>query len=239
MNWVSSLFEGDTASMAWATLGGAVVALGLAIEKFADFLNERFLGGYKAHKCLESAGWWVLMLGIWVEIADAGWTSHEIMLAKQIASESDIRHKPIFALSAYAYVVVRPSERKEDLNNTNLVSFGWAEGAVLFPYAPQGEGNWGKTWLTLGLTSEMANGWSGREASVDSDCVLETIAEVGDEKMLRFDMYFGINAHDKTLPPANRSFQNTRLTPDELDVVDLSLPVRGEVMGGEVDLAAR
>lgn len=221
--------------MAWATIGGLVVAGGLAIEKFAEFLDERFLGEYKAHKRLELAGWWILMLGIWIELADAGWTAHEIRQAKEIASESDIHHKPIFALSAYAYVVVRPSERKEDLNNTNLLSFGWAENAAFFPYKPTEEGNGETAWLSVGVASEIANGWSGREAFMESDCVLESIAEVGDEKMLRFDMYFGIHPDNNALPPANRSFQNTKLTPDELDAINLSLPIRGEIRGEKLN----
>jgi len=83
MNLLSSFaswFEGDSASVAFALVGGFIVACGLGIEKIAEMLNDRFLGGYKAHKTLDWFGWGLLMFGIWVEIADAGWTAHVICL---------------------------------------------------------------------------------------------------------------------------------------------------------------
>jgi len=74
-----------------ATIGGIAVAIGLVIEEMADILNERFLGGYKPHSALRLFGWWMLMFGICIEIADAGWTAHEIRQADpNMRSISDI-----------------------------------------------------------------------------------------------------------------------------------------------------
>lgn len=78
----SSLFAGDSGVVLWAMFGGCIVAVGLAMEEIAELLNDRFLGEYKAHKTLRLLGWWTLMFGIWIEIADAGWTAYAIDRAK-------------------------------------------------------------------------------------------------------------------------------------------------------------
>jgi hypothetical protein len=111
----SAWFEGDSASVFWAMIGGFAVAGGLTIEKMAEFFDNRFLGEYKAHKTLELFGWWILMFGIGIEIADAGWTAHEIKQAKQ--NEMAILNKtpgkiPVFSASAWAVFTI----------GTNIVS---------------------------------------------------------------------------------------------------------------------
>jgi hypothetical protein len=100
MNWLASLLVGESASVAWAMIGGLAVAAGLIIEKFAEILDDRFLGGYKAHKNLEWAGWFILMLGIFIEVADAGWTAHEISV------KSNPWNGSILEISASAFIKV-------------------------------------------------------------------------------------------------------------------------------------
>jgi hypothetical protein len=98
MSFFSSLvswFEGDSSSMAWALAGGLFVALGLIIERFSEWLDERFLGEYRAHKKSDVWGWRILMFGICIEIADAGWTANEI-------KGNDPRNRPITSISAIA-----------------------------------------------------------------------------------------------------------------------------------------
>jgi hypothetical protein len=70
---VSASTEDVLSLLFWATLGGIAVAVGLIIEKVADWMNERYLGeSYKPHKGLENVGWCILMAGIFIEIIAAG-----------------------------------------------------------------------------------------------------------------------------------------------------------------------
>ena len=223
----------EAAILIWATIGGLLVAGGLIIEKFADWLDGRFLGGYKAHKALELSGWWILLLGILVEIADAGWTAHEIKKAESMA---DLNKKPIFAFSAYAYLVAEPLDHEADLENTNLPAMMWAPNCALFPLRTIPQGNGDSLWLELGQASKMSNGASAQESSVSSDCVIKTIALYGDKKFLRFDIYFGIDADKKTVPTSNRSFQNSPLTPNDLNAINLLLPIRGNIVEGRIEM---
>jgi hypothetical protein len=176
------------------------------------------------------------MIGIAVEIADAGYAANEGWQLRQMAIKNDPHKQPIFAISAYAYVVVRPLEHVTDLEDTNLPSMPWMENAAHFPYKPIAEGNGGTVWLELGLASEMARSMNGIEASLNSDCVIKTIALAGSEKLLRLDMYFGIDPHQNSLPPQNRNFQNSLLTPDDLDSVNLVLPIRCEIIEGGMEI---
>jgi hypothetical protein len=70
----------------WATAGGIAVFVGLILEKTAEWLNERFLGGSEhPHKKLGEVGWVILMLGIVIEISDAGSTAIELWQTKLAA----------------------------------------------------------------------------------------------------------------------------------------------------------
>ena len=89
-----SWFFGDAAAVAWAMIGGVIVAAGLIIEKFSEWLDERFFGEYKAHKKLEHLGWLILMLGIFIEIADAGWTAHGVRKAETKVASLEIKTMP-------------------------------------------------------------------------------------------------------------------------------------------------
>src|ERR1039457_3746048 len=68
-----------------ASAGGLIVFAGLWIEKDADEDKEKHLGKFSSAKRLiklrSNIGWWVLMFGIGIEIADAGWTAHEIRIS--------------------------------------------------------------------------------------------------------------------------------------------------------------
>jgi hypothetical protein len=79
----------------WATIGAIIVFIGLTLEKFADWLNENFLGGYKPHKTLESVGWFLLMFGISIEIADAWWSANDAWQTKQMAIKNGPLNQPI------------------------------------------------------------------------------------------------------------------------------------------------
>ena len=86
-------------------IGGILVIVGLAIEKFADWLNERYLGPPpKPHSWVGNIGWLFLMAGIAIEIADADWTTHEISRAKEVAARNDPLNQP--AQSAQVLIVL-------------------------------------------------------------------------------------------------------------------------------------
>jgi hypothetical protein len=97
----SSLSEGEVAVLFWATIGGIAVFIGLLLEKFAEWMDDRFLGGtHKPHKTLESVGWCILMLGIFVEIAVAAWSANDAWQTRQMAIKSDPLNRPISEISA-------------------------------------------------------------------------------------------------------------------------------------------
>ncbi|HZF00718.1 MAG TPA: hypothetical protein VE344_02370 [Methylomirabilota bacterium] len=88
----------------WATIGAIIVFVGLVLEKFADWLNEKFLGGYKPHKTLETFGWFLLMFGIYIEIVDAGWSANDAWQTRQMANPWN---GPISEISARAFISVK------------------------------------------------------------------------------------------------------------------------------------
>jgi len=80
-----------------ATIGGLAVLGGLALEKFSDLLNDRFVGGYKPHKWLSEFGWVILMIGITIETGIAGksaiseWkTTHKV---DELGKQTDILNR--------------------------------------------------------------------------------------------------------------------------------------------------
>jgi hypothetical protein len=129
MNWLSSLLAGDSASVAWAMIGGFAVAAGLIIEKFAEILDDRFLGGYKAHNNLDWSGWYILMIGICIEVADAGWTAHEINNAKNAE-----RNAPISKIEAIVFF----TKMGMDLNELTNLPSGKAAQLTLWKDERQG-----------------------------------------------------------------------------------------------------
>lgn len=88
----SSLPIGEVSVLIWATIGGILVFVGLAVEKFADWMNDRYLGGTeKPHQSLETTGWCVLMFGIFVEITVAGWSANDAWQTRQMAIRNGSR----------------------------------------------------------------------------------------------------------------------------------------------------
>ncbi len=96
-----SLSKWEVAVLFWAMIGGIAVFIGLLLEKFAGWMDDRFLGGtYKPHKTLESIGWSILMLGIFAEIAVAGWSANDAWQTRQMATKNDPLNRPISEMSA-------------------------------------------------------------------------------------------------------------------------------------------
>lgn len=91
-----------------AIIGGILVFIGLLLEKFADWMNDRFLGGgYKPHKTLELTGWSVLMFGIFIEIAVASWSANDAWQTRQMAMKNDLRSQPLTSATATARIEFR------------------------------------------------------------------------------------------------------------------------------------
>lgn len=102
----------------WATAGGVLVFGGLVMEKMADWMDERFLGGWRAHRKLCEAGWIVLMIGIAIEIADAGFAANDGWQTRQIAIKNDPRNARISYMYATAFLQVK-GRQFNDLTNWN------------------------------------------------------------------------------------------------------------------------
>ena len=88
-----------------ASVGGLVVFAGLWIEKDADEDKEKHLGKFSSAKRLikfrSNIGWWVLIFGIGIEIADAGWTAHEIRKTEVTAAKNNPLNQPIVSVIAH------------------------------------------------------------------------------------------------------------------------------------------
>lgn len=94
--------NGEVAILFWATIGGVFVFFGLMLEKFSEWMNDRFLAGlYKPHRTLELIGWCILMFGIFVEIGVAGWSANDAWQTRQMAIKSDPFNQPVSDISAY------------------------------------------------------------------------------------------------------------------------------------------
>jgi hypothetical protein len=101
----SSLSEGEVAVLFWATIGGIIVFIGLTLEKFADWMNERYLAPpLKPHARLELVGWWCLMLGIFVEITVGGWAANDAWQTRQMAIKNNPLNQPVTSVSASIFL---------------------------------------------------------------------------------------------------------------------------------------
>ena len=94
-----------------ASVGGLVVFAGLWIEKDADEDKEKHLGKFSSAKRLiklrSNIGWWALMFGIGIEIADAGWTAHEIRLTSTNVNRIDPANLPVLNVNAFVKLRVK------------------------------------------------------------------------------------------------------------------------------------
>jgi hypothetical protein len=86
------------------------------MEKISDWMNEKFLAPpYKPHKMLGEWGWILLMIGIFVEIADAGMTAIDAWQANPL-------NRPISSVYAVAsFEVESNSVRNLPLNAPNQI----------------------------------------------------------------------------------------------------------------------
>jgi len=96
--------------MLFAAGGGAVVFLGLFLERVAEWKSEKYI--VKPRRRLSDWGWRILMVGIAIEIADAGWTAYEI-------NNANPRNQPIKSIHADVFLRVLGTnfvERELDRN---------------------------------------------------------------------------------------------------------------------------
>ena len=220
-----------------ACIGGVVVVLGLLFETLADKKSFADIKSFRRWHTLKGWGEWLVIAGVAIEVIVAGFTAIDEWETKQVATKNDPQKRPLFALSAYAYVVVRPLEPCNDLQDTNIPSQLWAENCALFPLrVVAGKGNGDPVWLRLGRASQLGTRQGGEEASMNSDTVVKSIALYGKEKLLRFDAYFGTDTGENALPMSNRNLFNPLLTPEHLNALTLSLPLRCEIVEGIVQL---
>jgi hypothetical protein len=85
----------ETQSFFWpvffACIGGAIVVIGLLLETLAEkkwFKNVKSFRRWHSAKCF---GEWMVIGGILIEVADAGWTAHEIKKAESNVANLDAK----------------------------------------------------------------------------------------------------------------------------------------------------
>jgi hypothetical protein len=208
-----------------ASIGGMVVFLGLWIEHEADELEKK-LHILQVVKLKKKWGWRILMLGIVLEVVLGavialweGWNAHEIRKAEQMA---DWINQPIFAFEAHATIFVKPLEPVEGLESLPKQAGLWNK--LRLP----NRGNAEPAFLVLGQARELATGAiSLKGIYVNSDNVTRSLVldPSGKRIAICFDIYFDRNS---------ATFSNGTLMPNELNAVQLTLPIRCEVWGGEM-----
>jgi hypothetical protein len=103
----SSLFS----TAFWACIGGLIVLLGLWIEKMADKKWYRDVHEFRRSKLKSEIGWWILMVGIAVEIGTAGRLAVkeelEIWQANNSAWKNDPRKLPLNSVTAFATILIK------------------------------------------------------------------------------------------------------------------------------------
>jgi hypothetical protein len=208
-------------------LGLLMVLVGYWLEWKSDKGWYSNLNDFRACKSKLKCGKKLVMCGVIVEIIIALWVAKDAWDTRQTALKNDLHKQPIFALSGYAMVLVRPLE-KADFESEKLDEIDEPPSLFRIRYPSPIEGNARSVTLMLGRAFEMANSTGVNEAFISSDNVSESISTFGGEKLLRFDMYFGENQN---------SFSNGSLTPEELDAIDLLLPIRGEIVGGQMEMS--
>lgn len=202
----ASWFEGDSASVAWAMAGGVIVALGLIMERFSEWLDEKFLGGYKAHKKLDVWGWRILMFGICIEIADAGLTAQSL-------NRLDPKNLPVLNINAFAVLRVKGTEFP-DLTQ-------WDSSAL--------STNWGSKRATLTFCGNAPNSiLSSMPSMIADDFGTGTGFSNSREYFLNFHMESVSAAIYLPLQSASKSFGAANFI--SLDVK--FLPPQSEILGG-------
>jgi hypothetical protein len=233
-----------------AISGGALAFRGLWIEKKADEAEKKehldaFVDEVKSLKLKSKYGWKMLMWGIFIETVVAGvfaakdgW---EIRQMKINELNNDWRKQPIYAFEATARLLVRPLEPIENFEKLPQVPF--------FPTIPFGfssaqtpEKESNLIFLNLGRSVDMAKGAYSREnAEIQDDEAYKYMAfEInGTNRFLRFDIHFGGHHENFFENKAGNTWEffNDSLTPEDLDAIDLVLPIRCEIISGEVKMS--
>lgn len=150
----------------------------------------------------------------------------------------DWHQQRIYALEATATVVVRPLEAVEGFEN--LPKSAWfAPNPILFGQPPNAVSDDGGTiHLYLGRSWRMAKGWDIPFADIVDDKAQRSVAtEInGTNQWLRFVIHFG--GHNLNNKFSNAlDFENVGLTPDDLDAIKLVLPIRCEIVWGELQMS--
>jgi hypothetical protein len=176
--------------IATAAAGGCIVFIGLAIEKFADWLNDKYIGGDdKPHKGLGLFGWWLLMLGIAVEIGVAISSAIEVRDISKLAMKNAPINQPIRRLTAYAQVEVIP------LSNINVKNSGLIRvvGATNVHLSSPSFSTNALGWVSLEIGT---NGQSESKFSLSKSGWIGSIclsAHQGESDRIRFDIFFDKN----------------------------------------------
>ena len=205
MNDLSSLKLGsDSWAIIWAIIGGLIVAAGLVIEEIADLLNERFLGGYKPHSSLRLFGWWMLMFGILIEVADAGWTAHEISLTTANFNRIDPANLPVLNMNAFVKLRVK-GNLFPDLTKWDSIPIST---------------NWGSKSATATLSGNIPS-------MISDDFGIGTGFPDSREYFLNFHMESVSAAMALPMQPALKSFSaansisiDVRFLPPQSDIID-------------------
>src|SRR5262245_29953574 len=95
------------ASILVAAFGGIVVFLGLWMERGNEATWFKSVSYRRRQESKAHFGWWVLMIGIVIEIVDAGWTAKEIWEMKIIAEKHAPLNQPASDFSARMIVKLR------------------------------------------------------------------------------------------------------------------------------------
>lgn len=156
-----------------------------------------------------------------------------VEINRQIAAQNPL-NQPIYAFEATATILVKPSEPTTDLQTLPKIYF--SGNSWSFPPDKSEKEN-RLIMLYLGTKKELENGDFGytQIASDDSrKCVAVPFG--GKDEFLRFDLHFGgIQEHffeNKTGGQFN--FDNVSLTPLRLEAINIVLPIRCEVIAGEL-----
>ena len=124
-----TLSEGEFVILFWAMIGGIAVFIGLLLEKFAEWMDKRFLGGtHKPHKTLESIGWCILMFGIFIEVVVAGWSANDAWQTRQMAIKNDPRNAIVSDLTADVSIDLRGNNAEWPLYGSRRVADLWLIG---------------------------------------------------------------------------------------------------------------
>jgi hypothetical protein len=236
MIFSSAFFSIPASSWVWliaASIGAIIVFAGLLMEKIAERKTEKHIPSFiESHKWLENLGWIFLMVGILVEIG-VGF----VLAAKEKkdidAAKNAWQTQRIYAFEATATIVVRPLQPVTDFASLPKAP----PNALTFPQQTQSpKKDDSLIFLNLGRSVDIAKGAYSREnAEIQDD---EAYRSAAGDNLIRFDIHFGGHHENFFENKVGNTWEffNDSLTPEDLDAIDLVLPIRCEVISGEVKM---